>query len=180
MTNKLVHEEQTETLLALVHEYFSVFIEWSFHNNLGQDAPFLGNFHIEAIAHALEQCFIGACHRLLIIVPPRYLKSFCTTTCFPAWLLGRDPTKKIMCVSYGDKPTVEFATGTRNLMMAPDYQLAFPDTRFADNSPIDMLRTTAGGHRMATSVSGAATGFGCDFLIVDDLTKAGSPPMTWP
>jgi hypothetical protein len=58
------------------------------------------NWHIEAMAWHLQQCMEGGIRRLLITLPPRYLKSICASVAFPAWLLGRDPSKRVVCVSY--------------------------------------------------------------------------------
>ena len=41
--------------------------------------------------------------RLLITLPPRSLKSISASVALPAWLLGNDPTKKIVTVSYSSK-----------------------------------------------------------------------------
>ena len=57
------------------------------------------------------------------------------------------------------------ATGTDRL---------FPGTRIAvRGARQDEIRTTRGGGRKAVSIGGAVTGFGADYLIVDDLLKAG-------
>jgi predicted phage terminase large subunit-like protein len=165
--------DQLDVFLSLMHADLNVFAEWGFGVLAGQDAPYLPNWHIEAMNHHLTLCAQGQITRLLITVPPRYLKSHCASICFPGWVLDRKPAAKLMCVSYGDKPTLEFAANTRSLMRTEDYRRAFPHTVLAD-SAVDMLRTSAGGQRMATSVTGAATGFGCDYLIIDDLTKAGA------
>jgi hypothetical protein len=58
------------------------------------------NWHIDAMAWHLQQCFTGEITRLLITLPPRYLKSICASVAFPAWVLGRDPSKRIICASY--------------------------------------------------------------------------------
>ena len=42
------------------------------------------NWHIEAMAWHLEQCLKGGIKRLLITMPPRHLKSICTSVAFPA------------------------------------------------------------------------------------------------
>src|ERR1044072_244142 len=58
------------------------------------------NWHLEAIAVELARLMRGSNRRLLITVPPRHLKSIMTTIAFPAFMLGHDPAKKIVCVSY--------------------------------------------------------------------------------
>src|SRR4051812_18786817 len=61
---------------------------------------FWPNWHIEAIAHALERVIAGKTKRLIILMPPRNLKSICATVALPALFLGQDPTRQIVCVSY--------------------------------------------------------------------------------
>src|SRR4051812_16125383 len=57
------------------------------------------NWHIEAICHELTEVLNGRTKRLIVTVPPRSLKSICASVCFPAFVLGRDPTRKIIGVS---------------------------------------------------------------------------------
>jgi hypothetical protein len=40
--------------------------------------------------------------RLIVNIPPRHLKSICASVALPAFLLGHDPTRKVICVSYAD------------------------------------------------------------------------------
>ena len=61
------------------------------------------NWHIEVIAYHLEQVRLGRIKRLIINLPPRYLKSLITSVAFPAYVLGHDPTKRVIVVSYGSR-----------------------------------------------------------------------------
>src|ERR1700688_629582 len=70
---------------------------------------YLHNWHIEAIAWHLQQCTTGAIKRLLIALPPRSLKSICASVALPAWALGRDPTKCIICASYSENLATKHA-----------------------------------------------------------------------
>ena len=55
---------------------------------------FLPNWHIEAIAHALDRVRRGESRRLIINVPPRSLKSICASVALPAFILGHDPKRE--------------------------------------------------------------------------------------
>ena len=66
-------------------------------------SPFLPNWHVEAIAYALTRVMRGEIKRLIITVPPRSLKSICASVAFPAFVLGHDPAKRIICVSYAEE-----------------------------------------------------------------------------
>ena len=86
---------------------FVSFIRMSF--DLLHGEPLLMNWHIEAMAYHLEQ--VGLCRitRLIINLPPRYLKSLVTSVAFPARVLGQDPTKRLIVASYGSDLAVKHA-----------------------------------------------------------------------
>ena len=48
------------------------------------------NWHLQAMANALSG-FSWRNSRLIITVPPRHLKSICTSVAFPAFALGHNP-----------------------------------------------------------------------------------------
>lgn len=111
--------------------------------------------------------------RLIINVPPRSLKSMMATVALPAFLLGRDPTLKIITVCYGQDLANGFSRQTRQIMRSEWYQRLFPSTRIDGQGAETWFRTTAGGFRMATSIEGTLTGRGGDLIIIDDPQKAG-------
>ena len=78
----LLDRFQREDFEAFVHRAFCVVTP-------GQD--YAHNWHISAIAHALDKVRRGESKRLIIAMPPRYLKSLCVSIAFPAFLLGQDP-----------------------------------------------------------------------------------------
>ena len=103
---------------------------------------------------------------------PRNLKSIVTSIAYPAWLLGHDPTTKIICASYGQQLADDLARDCRQVMRADWYRALFPGTRLkSDRQAVNFFETTAGGSRQSTSVGGVLTGFGADVIIVDDPTK---------
>src|SRR2546421_264482 len=54
------------------------------------------NWHIQAMAHRLERVRLGQSRRLIFTMPPRYLKSIVASVIWPAYLLGLDPTLRII------------------------------------------------------------------------------------
>ena len=135
--------------------------------------PYLHGPHIDAIAYQLERCRRGENRFLIINLPPRYLKSVCSSIAFPAFLMGHDPTLAITCLSYGDVLALDLSRSCRKVMQSPEYRELFPGTCLsATKNTEEIFYTTAGGHRRAVSMSGANTGLGADFLIIDDPIKA--------
>ncbi|MGI3186787.1 phage terminase large subunit [Nioella aestuarii] len=135
--------------------------------------PFHEGPHVRAICHALERVERGDVRRLLILMPPRHLKSFCASVVFPAWALGRNPARRIICMSYGLDLAEGFSRDSRRLIDSTPYRGAFPGLQLdPKRSSVEELRTLRNGFRMATSSGGALTGKGGDILILDDPSKA--------
>ena len=73
------------------------FIERSF-MELNPQATFMASPYIELLASTLEKCRTGKTKRQIINLPPRTLKSHAASVAFPAWLLGHDASKQVICV----------------------------------------------------------------------------------
>lgn len=141
------------------------------HYELSPTAKFLGNWHIEVIASKLDACRRGEIKRLIINIPPRSLKSVAASVAFPAWLLGKDPTAKIMCVSYAQDLSDKHARDCRTVMLSPWYQGLFRTRVSSDRNAVEEFVTTEQGYRLSRSVTGVLTGRGADFIIIDDPLK---------
>lgn len=163
----------SDILLGLYQHHLMAFVERSYYE-LRPGAPFHYGHHIRAICYQLERVMRGEITRLLILMPPRHLKSHCASIAFPVWMLGRDPSLRIITMSYGASLARTFSRDARRLMEAEWVRATFPDLRIDPrNASVDELSTTRFGGRIATSVGGAVTGKGGDILIIDDPIKAG-------
>jgi len=158
---------------AVLRTEFEVFVEKVFASTHGK-RPYVPNWHVKAIAHALKECLDGKIRRLLITMPPRSLKSTCMSVAFPAFALGHYPEKRIVCASYGSDLASKLSRECRDVMQSPWYRQAFPLTRIDGRKNTEMeFETTWKGFRLATSVGGSLTGRGGDIIIVDDPIKGG-------
>ena len=128
------------------------------------------NWHFDAMAFRLDLIRLGKSRRLLINLPPRNGKSKTVSIAWVAWMLGQDPSLNFVCVSYSDKLSGNLARDCLTTMQSSWYKELFPRTvirRFAAHD----FDTTAGGGRLATSVTGSLTGRGGDIIILDDVIK---------
>lgn len=57
---------------------------------------YIPNWHIELIAEYLDACMRGDITRLIINMPPRYMKSHAVSVAWPAWLLGHTPLRDVL------------------------------------------------------------------------------------
>ena len=94
---------------------------------------FTENWHQEAMAYWLHVTAVtGEIKRLVVNVPPRSLKSIMISVALSAYLLGRDPTKKIIVVSYNQDLAADFSRKTRQVMQSIWYRQLFPSTRIVE------------------------------------------------
>ena len=126
------------------------------------------NFHIYALAFYLELVRLGVITRLIINLPPRSLKSIVASVAFPAFVLGRDPTKQVIAISYDLNLAAKHARDFRAVVAG--YQDLFPLTQPERDTELEFL-TTQRGFRLATSVDLTLTGLGCDIALLDDPQK---------
>jgi len=124
------------------------------------------------MCHNLSKVLSGDVKRLIITIPPRHLKSICTSVALPAFVLGHNPTRRIICVSYSQELAVKHANDCRSVMNADWYRRIFPGTRIdpAKNTETE-VKTTKQGFRLSTSVGGTLTGRGGNLIIIDDPIK---------
>lgn len=167
-------ESQMEMVDVLCRHSLAAFTWRVFKELHAGNVEYVPNWHVEAICHELAEVKAGRNKRLVVTMPPRCLKSITTAVAFVAWLLGHDPHCKIIVASYGLDLARKHGSDCRRVMEADWYARLFPRTRLAQRGTTqDELKTTAGGGRKAVSVGGAVTGHGADYIIVDDLLKAG-------
>ncbi len=161
----------SEMYVEVLRNDFSAFVHRSFLELHGKSA-YLSNWHLEVLAAKLEDVRHGRCRRLIINIPPRHLKSHMATIAFPAWLLGHDPSKRILTVCYAQDLSDKFARDSRTLMNSPFYRALFETRLSSDRQAVSDFETTEGGYRLSSSISGGVTGFGADIIVVDDPMKA--------
>lgn len=161
---------ESEILFAILRNDLKAFVQKAFYELEGK--PLTPSINVDIICDTLVRSYLGERPRQIVNVPPRSLKSFIVTVCFPAWLLGNNPKAKIIALSYAQDLAAKFSRDTRRIMGADWYKRTFPKTRLNPNkSGENEFETTEGGFRMSTSVGGVLTGRGADYIIVDDPMK---------
>ncbi|MEL6243835.1 MAG: phage terminase large subunit [Pseudomonadota bacterium] len=156
---------------AVLRADFLAFLARAFGSASGSGV-LLENWHHEAISHRLDRVRSGDTTRLIVTMPPRYLKSITISVAWVAWMLGRDPSLNFVCVSYSADLALKHAKDCRAIMQSDWYRRIFPRTviRRGGSAEGD-FRTTKGGGRLSTSVGGTLTGRGGDIIVIDDPIK---------
>ena len=120
--------------------------------------------------------------KMMVFMPPQHGKSEGSTRRLPAYILGRDPDRKVAVVSYSAPKARKFNREIQRVIDTPEYHEIFPDTalnasnvtaiagswlRNADECEIVGRR---GGFK-TVGVGGPLTGDPVDTLIMDDIYK---------
>ena len=128
--------------------------------------------HIKTIAKALSDVESGKIKRLIITLPPRHGKSMLVSQYFPAWFLGRNPSKYIITSTYGQELSNDFGRKVRDQLQDPLFQSIFTDCKIRpDVQSVSRVETQKGGSYFAVGAGGSLTGRGADFLLIDDPVK---------
>src|SRR6266849_3108749 len=119
---------------------------------------FIRSWHLDAIAWRLERVRRGEIKRLIINMPPRSLKSIAASVAFPAFVLGHDPTRRIICASYSGELAHKLSNDFRAVLASSWYQAIFPATRIGPYKDSEIeIELTHRGFRLATSTGGTLT-----------------------
>ena len=156
---------------ALIRSDLSSFVGKAFASLEG--STFSPNWHIQCVTWHLEQVLKGKIRRLIICLPPRYLKSLISSVAFPAFALGTTRVRK----SYASPITISSRPSIRAISAVSSRRrgifIVSPKPAISsDKNTETETRLTAGGLRMSTSVSGSLTGFGGNIIICDDPIKS--------
>jgi predicted phage terminase large subunit-like protein len=159
---------QKQMLCALLRTDLASFINKVF-TSLNPGSNYDHNWHIDLIADYLSAVSKGQITRLIINIPPRCLKSIAVTVAWPAWILGHDPSKRIIAASFANSLSTKHSLDCKSIIQAPWYKELFPQTILSKkHNQKSKYLTIQNGFRMATSVGGMITGEGGDILIIDD------------
>ena len=160
-------------LVAGARRHFILFLYLVYRELHQGDAPLHLSWYLKAVCFALVDACARPGARLVVNIPPRHLKSIAASVALTAFLLGLDPTRRIMVATYSQDLARLHARQCMMIMQTSWYRELFPQTLLDDSGKRALeLRTTAGGGRKAVSVGGTTTGFGADVIIVDDCLKA--------
>lgn len=175
-------EEQIQKLLSipksdydkyLAEECLKDFVEqaWSV---VEPTNPFVPGWHIDAITEHLEAVSKKQITKLIINIPPRYLKSLLTAVFWPAWEWIHSPQSRFLYTSYAEKLSLRDSRKCRNIIKSKWYQRNWSNRYklVGDQDAKQRYDTDKTGYRIATSVGGVATGEGGNYVICDDAHSA--------
>jgi len=148
-------------LLEFVRYFWSV---------LEPGTKFVDGWALEAICEHLEAVTFGEITKLLINVPPGFMKSLLTDVFWPAWEWGpmNKPHIRYVTFSYSSMLTERDNGRFKDLLTCPEYQEMYGDRvqlRKVGETKVTNMRH---GWKLASSVGGVGTGERGDRAIIDD------------
>jgi hypothetical protein len=129
--------------------------------------------HIPRLVDVAERVVSGKIRRLIVIEPPRYLKSEIFSRLLPAYYLRRHPDRRVAVVSYGAELAWELSEEARDF-----YRLDGGRLKLQTQAKKRWSTADGKGGMWAQGVGGALLGRGFHLGVVDDPTdpeKASSP-----
>ena len=157
-----------ELTIRRTRQSLRLFVPWAW-PSLEPGTVFQANWHIALICEYLEAVTAGEVLRLVINIPPRYMKSLLVSVLWPCWEWYRQPSARYIFSSYAEPLASHHSLSRRRLIRSRPYQRFAPDVHLTKDQQEKLeFHTTKGGIMVATSTGGSITGKGGTRLIIDD------------
>lgn len=137
---------------------------------LEPETPFTDGWPLWAMCEHLEAVTAGEINRLLINVPPGFMKSLLVDVFWPAWEWGPMGKSHLRYVtfSYSASLTERDNERFRDLIISPEYQALYGKVVRAVKVGATKITNTNKGWKLASSVGGVGTGERGNRVILDD------------
>lgn len=152
------------------------------------------NWHHRVLARRLQRWVFDPTYRfLMVFMPPRTGKTEMVSKRLPAFIHGVKPRAKIMAATYNITLATEMAEGTQAIMDSARYRELFPNTIITPDGSKTILTRNSIEHEVGTyldgrlsrmnaeglllgdyraqGVGGSFSGFGADYIMIDDPIK---------
>src|SRR3990167_4525704 len=105
---------------------FSYFVPYVFNKYVAED------FH-KVFFEKLQSVVEGKTKKLMVFLPPRSGKSEAIGKLLPAWFLGNNPEKEVVCASYGADLALKHSRECKSITQEREFNNLFPDFILADD-----------------------------------------------
>lgn len=157
--------QDKQLILELYRHDFRAFIEFAFPLAF-PGKEFIDGWHLDVLADRLMQCGAGGTPLLLINMPPRYLKSFVCSVCWPLFVLARRPDQRVLGIAGTRELASELVELRERLLGSKRFQEVFPHMK--TQSITGGWRFRNGSQLVQSTRSKSQLGRGADIIIIDD------------
>jgi predicted phage terminase large subunit-like protein len=131
--------------------------------------PYMHNWHIDLMCEYLDAVRLGEITRLIINVPPRYMKSNTVSVFWPCWEWTQHPELRYLFCSYAANLSTKHSLDRRRILESAWYQKLWPHVVITTDQNLKTeYENTARGVMFSTSVGGVVTGKGGNRIVIDD------------
>lgn len=136
---------------------------------VGEGDPLRWGWVMDAMAEHLESVSLGEIIRLLMNVPPGFMKSLMVNVFFPSheWGPLGMPFLQYISAAYGAHLTQRDNSKFRKLVTSELFRTLYPHVQLTTENIIK-VENTAAGFKLATSIGGVGTGERGHRFILDD------------
>lgn len=107
---------------------------------------------------------------LIISCPPQHSKSMTITETLPSYLVGFDPSKRVIIVAYGDDLSRRFGKKNKSKLI-DNKEFLFKNLKITRESDTD-VETSRDGFVLSRGIGAGITGQPADVIIIDDPIKS--------
>lgn len=182
---KLSAADRTAAEQFVCIHHFATFVRF-FWCIIEPGRPLVWNWHIQIICDAIQAQVDGdpAYRRLLILIPPGYMKTYLVSIMRPAWVWLKHPSRRSIYFSHGESLAVEASRKTRNIIESPQYRMLVAAAAYVqrwkepwelkdDQNQKVNFENTATGSRKCYGLYANWTGARGDDMVIDDPVDAG-------
>jgi len=148
-----------QTLIGFVREAWHI---------LEPSRQLVEGWALDAVCEHFEAITYGDITRLLVNVPPGFMKSLIADVLWPAWEWTMFPHLRYVAFSYASALTYRDNGRFRDLLISPWYQGIFGDRFTLRKIGEERVTNSHTGFKFASSVGGVGTGERGDRVILDD------------
>lgn len=160
---------KNDLLLSLYRSDFRSFIRFAFREAY-PSKEFVDDWYLDIVADELMRCRPDAAHRLMLNLPPRYLKSFCASVIWPIFMAARHPGIRICVIAGTRELAAEFSELRNRLLTSPRLQAVFPQLNAREAG--ETLTFSNKSQIVQSHVAKSQIGRGADIFIIDDPLPA--------
>jgi hypothetical protein len=134
------------------------------------EREFVRGWAIDGLCEHLTAVTDGHIKRLLLGVPPGFLKSLSSSVFWPAWEWGprNMPSMRYLAASYSQGLTVRDNGKFLQVIRSPEFQKLWGDRFEVTRDTVTKPENNKSGWKLASSVGGVGTGERGDRVIADD------------
>ncbi|WP_237458663.1 phage terminase large subunit [Pontibacillus yanchengensis] len=119
----------------------------------------------------LNEVAEGRIKRVIFSLPPQHGKSMTITETFPSYYIGKNPDKRVLVGTYGDKLSEKFGSKNREKVREFGKEIFDVELDKSNSSKQNWGIEGEDGGFLSTTIRGAATGHSADLIVIDDPFK---------